>query len=1072
MAAVMRALLITLLLTNGTTFAWGVRGIFDRPSAHLKKRWLSAIKWGTFATVISLAAGIYHSADDHVIRLALASGATLASQALFWVCAWQARGRTFALAFDLVAPKLLVTKGPYKWIRHPFYASYLLTYLAAWFGTLNLALLIPLSFMAWLYWRAARIEEKKYLDSSYREVFLTWAKSTGMFVPDPFKILSTIVRSPACLSGIERLLNLVFPTLALQKTPWLLLWIQKERNIISLTTRVMCFVLIAGLIGHHYFVDVPLGLASQPRWQWFRFGISALASLAVVTTFLPFYKTMVFYRMPLFIVSLVLCVVEAAATTWYSGVSYIYPIVMTVICCVSLQDTPSKSLGFVGVTFACEWIFLSQLSVGSAVVGSAMALSIGSVFMLRTRMFADIEIFLTRHDLGDANGKLIEANKQLTALDEAKNDFFANINHELRTPLTLILAPLDSLLEKRQIFEADTVHRLDICRRNALRLLRMVDELLDLAKLEGGGGNLRTRNFSLTALLGEVVEQVVPLAARKNIEVKLLELESDIVIVGDDAALEKVVLNILSNAVKFTPSGGKVSINVARARQGVEVAIADTGTGISQTDLGKIFERFYQADASSTRRHGGTGIGLSLSKRLVELHGGSISASSKLGEGTRIAFWLPQVAGEAQRSVSAAPALVESLAVGPDWHDALRRSREYRLLGIDDSTLQAANSREAVVPPSMMPQPSAAMAAGKATILIVDDNSEMVSFITSLMHTEFDIRTAPDGAAGLASALAFGPDLIISDVMMPVMTGLDLAKALRATAATEHIPVILLTARGETSDRIAGRSAGADLYLVKPFLPNELSNAVASLLQRRHQMTLAVRGERDMSLRTLAEGFAHEILNPLGFTKNALWAMRESVEEILSQVGDSYPRAAEAKQEVESLFRAGTTGISRASALVAELRTFSRNGDRAHVQAVSIGDIVDSVLTLTSVAKNVSARGEVNHRVKVRPGSVEQVLLNLVTNAEQAIGPHGKILIEMQDDPGAKGVIVSVHDDGPGIAPADLENIFHPFFTTKAEGTGLGLAISRQIIREYGGQLSVRSEQGRGATFRIWLPVD
>jgi signal transduction histidine kinase len=674
-----------------------------------------------------------------------------------------------------------------------------------------------------------------------------------------------------------------------------------------------------------------------------------------------------------------------------------------------------------------------------------------------------------------SRGDLKEANERLKELDRAKSRFFANLSHELRTPLTLTLAPIEALMDEGgEPMSPTQREHLALIRRSALRLLKLVDDLLELSRLEAARVRLRLQSVDLLALLRDLVEQVEPLAARKHIALSMEAAEGapPAPVAVDPDQIERVVLNVLANAVKFTDDGGRIDAALRETDGGLEISVRDTGVGIPQEDLERVFERFHQVDDSSTRRHGGTGIGLALARELVELHAGWIRAESELGAGTTIRFWLPrtQAAEQAplerrQRSETVGVERRQAEGGLPEWHAALRRRDEYRLLGIADAT------ERRIVPRSHAP-------GRKETVLVVEDNPVMIRFLAGMLGAQHEILAATDGVMGLSMAKTRLPDLIVSDVMMPGMNGFELLRALRADANTATIPLILLTARGDTDDRITGAEHGADAYLAKPFQAAELNAVIESLLRKTRRTVAESQAQREDALRTLAEGIAHEILNPLGFLQNAMFLLKENTEEAraAAAAGDGGARLRELEQEARVSYEVGREGVARMKDAIEQLRAFARGGALGEPRASEANALVERVLTLVGRPRDgVKLHTELRaaRSVRARPGQVEQVLLNLVINAQQALGAKGgEIHVRSWDDEDG-GVGYAVRDDGPGIALEDREKIFYPFYTTKDPGlgTGLGLALSRQIAREHGGSLTVDSRPGEGATFTLKLPA-
>jgi signal transduction histidine kinase len=669
--------------------------------------------------------------------------------------------------------------------------------------------------------------------------------------------------------------------------------------------------------------------------------------------------------------------------------------------------------------------------------------------------------FRMRLEIEQANEKLIE-------LDLAKTRFFANVSHELRTPLTLMLAPIEAILEEPGMPAGSRQHMLEICRQNGMRLLRLVDDLLSLSRVEAGRLRLRSEQIDLSAVATAVVREMTPWAERKGVGLELIdEIHGTAHIHGDLEYVDRALLNLVGNALKFTQSG-QIRIKLENVDAGVQVEVSDTGIGIPADQLPQVFERFHQVDASSTRRFGGTGIGLALTREIVELHGGRIEVESALGSGTTFRFNLPHEsrlpddAIERRRRPSADITVERRTAERglAEWHDSLRARDDYRLAGIVERGPAAFDDQT---------RPSTAAPC----LLIVDDNPDMVDLLRGMLSGEYAVLAAEDAAAGLAIAKEKRPDIILSDVMMPGMNGFELVQRLRQDERTTEIPVALLTARGEVDDRIAGRTTGADAYLTKPFQPKELHATLRGLLQAHDRHVEAARDERDEAMRVLAAGVAHEVLNPLGFIRSALVATREAADELRQNLKDEEQRAA-IGADLERLYRSGEEGVRRVRLAVAELQRFAHGGRPAPLQPTTLTSIATSVLSLVGSDELRSATEtdlQATRTISTRPGQIEQVVLNLMLNAYQAGGETTTITLRSADE--GEGVVLAVQDTGPGISPDQLEEVFNPFYTTKApgKGTGLGLSVSRQIVRQHGGSLTVESVPGRGTTFYVRLPA-
>jgi signal transduction histidine kinase/AraC-like DNA-binding protein len=414
--------------------------------------------------------------------------------------------------------------------------------------------------------------------------------------------------------------------------------------------------------------------------------------------------------------------------------------------------------------------------------------------------------------LEQQNAQLASQTEMLAKLHEARSRLFANLSHELRTPLTLVLGPLRSLHTGRYGPLSPGVRdQHSLMLRNGERLLGLINQILDLSSLQAGALSLKLRTADLVDFARTTLGAFSSYAERYDIGLRFHSRTPALICTFDPEQLEKVLLNLLSNAVKFTEQGGSVEMEVSGDRESAEIAVRDTGVGIAPDELPRVFDRFYQADSSSTRRYPGTGIGLALAKELVELHGGDIRAESTPGEGSTFTVRLPL----------SGPALA-----GPPADDGTRDG-EPRVVAAPPPPDRA----------TAVPAPNEDDAHDdRTTVLVVDDNADVRAYIRSVLHGSYSVIEARDGDEGLEIARAALPDLIVADVMMPKVDGLALGRALKEDPMTDAIPLVLLTARASPDDHVAGLEHGADTYLVKPFHPEVLEACVANLLAQRRRL--------------------------------------------------------------------------------------------------------------------------------------------------------------------------------------------------------------------------------------------
>ena len=651
-------------------------------------------------------------------------------------------------------------------------------------------------------------------------------------------------------------------------------------------------------------------------------------------------------------------------------------------------------------------------------------------------------------ELTEANTKLETALNTQKELIRLKSEFFDNVSHELRTPLTLILLSLESLLQRDlSAMPASVREHLKTMDRSAQRLLKLINNLLDLAQMEAGKVRLRYQPVELHAMVTALMSPFRVMAEKKGIT---LSLEGKPVssVHADTERIEIVFQNLISNALKFTQEGA-VTVKVYEDELSVHVEVVDTGPGIAPQDLPVIFDRFSQADSTGTKRFGGSGIGLALVKETVDLHAGRIRVSSEVGKGSTFHVQLPK--GTAHIREDLRERRVVELPVR-------RERRSYTGLPAIRPGMSAA---EAVTPAPPQPQESAPPNAPR--VLVVEDDPEIRGFVSSVLMTEYRVLEAVNGDEGRQRAIKERPDLIVSDVMMPVMSGLQMLAALRELPETADIPVILLTARQEISEKVEGLSTGANDYLGKPFSPRELLARIEAQLRLREAAVRAAENERLAATGLLTSGFAHEVRNPLNGLMNAMLPLKEAV---LGEKVD--PETARAMLEV--IEECGT----RIRYLAESLLAFVRSNDRP--VAVNLDTLLDSTLNVLAwkVPSGVTIEKDYRCNLPVMgdPGSLNQVWVNLLDNALRAVGERGrlKVTTELQGET----AVVSVVDSGVGIKQEDMDRLFQPFFSPRAagEGTGLGLALCRRIILRHGGSINVSSEYGKGTKVEVRLPLN
>ena len=403
---------------------------------------------------------------------------------------------------------------------------------------------------------------------------------------------------------------------------------------------------------------------------------------------------------------------------------------------------------------------------------------------------------------------------------EAKLRFFTNFSHELRTPLTLILGPVEDLLSNAGDLAPAQRQDLQLVRRNTQRLLKLVNQLLDFRKIDVGKMAVRATQGNLVAFVRELMDLFEKSAHRRGITFRFLPAEPVISLWFDGDILDKVFYNLLSNAFKYTPDGGQITVSLQRGPAHTAlVRVEDNGRGIAEADQPHILGWFYQGSQPSAN---GTGLGLALADGLTRLHEGTLSFRSQVGHGSTFEVTLPldKPATFLQAELASARA---ALAPGPDFDD-------------EPADLE----------------PTAAPARTATTVLVIEDHEEVRQFLVQKLQPHFQVSTAADGATGLRLAGELIPDLIVCDVNLPELSGLEVAAALKGDWRTSHIPLVLLTARDAPEQQLEGVQAGADLYLTKPFNPAFLVESLRTLLRNREQQREHFRRELSVDTATVA----------------------------------------------------------------------------------------------------------------------------------------------------------------------------------------------------------------------------
>jgi signal transduction histidine kinase len=666
------------------------------------------------------------------------------------------------------------------------------------------------------------------------------------------------------------------------------------------------------------------------------------------------------------------------------------------------------------------------------------------------------------------SSELARSYEQVSELERLKSEFFANVSHELRTPLTLILSPLQDVLNRAAELPADLRDLAGIARDNSLRLLKLINDLLEIARLESGEFKARLEPLELGQFASAQAEAVRPLARLKGLALDVATGPEAVWVAADPAQLEKIFVNLLTNAIKFTPQGGRVGVRVRETGPTALVEVTDTGIGISEADLPHIFERFRQAEGSSSRPFSGVGIGLSLARELAEKQGALLKAESRLGEGSTFSLRMPLTRPNAEQPGAADATPAEAARAEP--LAALFREAD-RFIAQE----QAPGAR-----------PPDDDAASRPNVLVIDDEPDMRRYLRGILADRYTVHEAADGAEGLERARAARPELVLVDLMMPRMDGWQVCAALKREFGEDAPKVVVVTARTDEMAKISALRNGADDFMSKPFSTLEVRTRLSNLhrtfelernLRRQNQElkqaltslhaaeALLVQREKMKAVVQMAGGILHEINNPLNFT--------------LAAITIALDRYAERDAKLAGILEDVRAGMTRIRDIISDLRSFAQPARSDNYERFDLETVIGQALRFTAMEL---AEIEVDHRgagecpVYGSRSQVLQVLTNLLLNAGAAVrqvagarappNPHSAEVLDGRTR-------VQVWDNGGGIPPALIDKVFDPFLTTRdvGQGLGLGLSICHSLVTAHGGEIRVRSQHGSWTEVAFELPL-
>jgi signal transduction histidine kinase len=637
--------------------------------------------------------------------------------------------------------------------------------------------------------------------------------------------------------------------------------------------------------------------------------------------------------------------------------------------------------------------------------------------------------------------QLRQLRRRVKELDQLKTDFFANVSHELRTPLTLLLGPTQKLLANG--LTAEQRHELQVIDRNARTLLKRVNDLLDVAKLEAGRMSVSDTRLDLARLVRLTAAHFEAFAQERQIAFAV-QTPAGVAAQGDPEKLMRVFLNLLGNAFKFAPDGGRVGCQLRVEGDRALVTVADNGPGVKPELRQAIFERFHQGDGDSRRRFGGTGLGLAIAQEFVALHGGTITVGEAPEGGALFSVELPLRVPAGAEVPPEPPAADEDRNIAGQTLAALRQSRRSR----------------------GTPEPAEATEPQRPLVLVVEDNPEMNRFIAESFGGRYRVVSAFDGQEGLERALALRPDLIISDVVMPRLSGEELVQEVRAHAELDSVPIVLLTAKVDDELRVKLLRNGAQDYLTKPFSAEELRTRVSNLIamQQARQTLQEELASRSNDLAALARAAAVR-------GRQLQTALREK-EVLLKEL---HHRVKNNLQLMSSLLSLQSRTISepRACALFEASQRRVKSMALIHEQLYQSQDLatIDFAEYVRRLAVNLFesyAVGPDTIALKLdlddMPLGIDTalpcglIMNELITNSLKHAFPSGRkgeIRIGLRDDPDGTCQL-SISDDGIGLPPQ------------ASTGPWSGLQLVTTLTDQLGATLEVRRDGG--THFSIQFP--